>query len=244
LCWQTVEQQFNPALAIASSVSHNIEKPDNLMKIGLFICFLIMVTLKAKGQYHDEYICSIDYSNVKDLPELVQKNIDSIITLDFKEYKNILLFHRACKFDMPILELYWLIGKEAPFYEIKYSLNIPEKGIYANNSKGGHYSVDFYFDSNGELLKPINLPTENINPQSIISYRHARRISWMLWHNRIHKINGGLVLNTKENNFEWRFQRITKFARSKSTFKYQVIFIDAINGKVIKNEVITGFAVE
>jgi hypothetical protein len=214
------------------------------MKIGLFICLLIMVTLISKGQYHDEYICSVDYSNVKDLPELVQTNIDSIINLNFKEYKNILLFHQACKFDMPILELYWLIGKEAPFYEIMYCLNIPEKGINADNSKGGHYTVDFYFDSKGELLKPINLPSENINPQSIISYKHARRISWMLWHNRINKINGSLVLNTKQNNFEWIFQRITKSARSKSTFKYQVIIINALDGKVIKNEVMTGFAVE
>lgn len=214
------------------------------MKIGLFICLLIMITLKSKGQFHDEHICSIDYSNDKDLPELVQTNINSIITLNFKEYNNNLLFHRACKFDMPVLEPYWLNGKEAPFYEIMYCLNIPEKGIYADNSKGSHYTVYFYFDSNGELLKPINLPSENINPQSIISYKHARSISWMLWHNRIHKISGGLVLNTKQNNFEWRFQRITKLARSKSTFKYQVIIINALDGKVIKNEVINGFVVE
>jgi hypothetical protein len=214
------------------------------MKIGLFICLLIMVTLKSKGQYHDEFICSDEYSNIKDLPELVQTNIDSIITLNFKEYKNILLFHRACKFDMPVLELHWLIGKEVPFYEILYCLNMPEKGIYADNSKGGYYTVYFYFDSSGELLKPVNLPSEEINPQSIISYKRARRISGMLWEDFLHKISGGLVLNTKQNNFEWRFQRIIKLARSKSTFKYQVIIINALNGEVIKNEVITGFAVE
>lgn len=209
------------------------------MKIGLFICLLITLTLKSKGQYYDEYICSVDYSNVTELPTIVQTKLDSIITFNFNEYKNILLFHRACQFDMPSLELYWLIGKEVPFYEILYSLNIPEKGICAANKKGGHFAVSFYFDSNGELLKPVNLPSKDINPQSIISYKSARRISGMLWEDFLHKISGGLVLNTKQNSFEWRFQRTIRNARLKNRNTYQEIIINALNGEVIKNKIIT-----
>ena len=122
-----------------------------------------------------------------------------------------------------------------------YCLNIPEKGIYVDNSKGGYYTVYFYFDSNGDLLKPVNLPSEAINPQSIISYKHARRISWMLWHNRIYKINGGLVLNTKQNNFEWRFNRTINSGRINGKYKFQEININALNGKVIKNEIKNSF---
>ena len=236
-----VEQQSIPALATLSAIGHNVENPDNLMKIGQFICLLLMLTLKSQGQYYDENICTTYYSNLNDLPLVVKTELDSIITFNFKHYKNILLFHRAYRINIPPLEFYWLSGKEAPFYEVMYFLNMPEKGIYADHSKGSYYTFVFYFDSSGTLLEPVNLPSEFINPQSIISYKHARRISRALWHNRINKVSGGLVLKMNQNTFEWRFNRTINSGRFNGKYKYQEININALNGEVIKNEIINSF---
>ena len=203
--------------------------------------FLILLSFKSKGQHYDQNYCSLDYSNVNDLPLVVKTELDSIITNNFKHYKNILLFNAACQIDMPPLEFYWLSGKESPFYEILYCLNMPEKGIYADHSKGGYLTFVFYFDSSGTLLKPKNLPSEVINPQSIISYKHARKISRALWHNRIKKVNVGLVYITNLNTFEWRLKRTIKSGRFNGKYKYQQININALNGEVTKNEVITSF---
>lgn len=203
--------------------------------------FLILLSFKSKGQHYDQNYCSLDYSNVNDLPLVVKTELDSIITNNFKHYKNILLFNSACQIDMPPLAFYWLSGKESPFYEISYCLNVPAKGIYADHSKGGYHTFVFYFDSSGTLLKPKDLPCEVINPQSIISYKHARKISRALWHNRIKKVNVGLVYITNLNTFEWRLKRTTITIRFNDKLKFQQININALNGEVTKNEVITSF---
>ena len=85
------------------------------------------------------------------------------------------------------------------------------------------------------------MPSEVINPQSIISYKHARRISRALWHNRINKVSGGLVLKMNQNTFEWRFNRTINSGRFNGKYKYQEININALNGEVIKNEIINSF---
>jgi hypothetical protein len=57
LCWQTVEQQFIPALAIASAVSVHIMKK-NLTT--LIIAFFLSLTVKATGQAGDIIIWNGD----------------------------------------------------------------------------------------------------------------------------------------------------------------------------------------
>jgi hypothetical protein len=49
LCWQTVEQQFNPALAIASTVSYKLRKNLGMRKLAL-ISLILFVSYLSSGQ--------------------------------------------------------------------------------------------------------------------------------------------------------------------------------------------------
>jgi hypothetical protein len=55
LCWQTVEQQSNPALAIASAVSSHFKKPDkNMIKMKSFFIILLSLTMFSCGEKRTE----------------------------------------------------------------------------------------------------------------------------------------------------------------------------------------------
>jgi len=62
LCWQTVEQQFNPALAIASAVSIKFRNHGNLQKINILRLFRSLkvfpgrnTKLTKQNSFHDSF---------------------------------------------------------------------------------------------------------------------------------------------------------------------------------------------
>ena len=62
LCWQTVEQQFNPALAIASSVSIKFRNHGNLQNINILRLFRSLkvfpdrnMKLTKQNSFHDSF---------------------------------------------------------------------------------------------------------------------------------------------------------------------------------------------
>jgi len=102
LCWQTVEQQFIPALAIASSVSSNFKKKMRNTSTILTFALLLLISCKhveTPLETHDRYVKSSIESISSKVDSLtgtkgVQKTLFLIDTNDIK-YKHLVRLNRT-----------------------------------------------------------------------------------------------------------------------------------------------------
>ncbi len=143
------------------------------MKRQIILTFLITLTTFVKGQNIYYCDCSPQYdletgkdiNKSSDLPDLIQLKLDSIISIYSHPYAGYLNFKVARQYDKGLFEKRYNKNYSAPYIDIIYSLNIPNKGT--ETAEYLEYCVLISLDSVGNTIRQINLPTEKWQSKEI-----------------------------------------------------------------------------
>lgn len=212
------------------------------MKKYIILTILIAFSTLLNGQniYHCD--CSPQYdvetgkdiNKSSDLPDLIQLKLDSMISTYYHTYSNYLNFKVARQYDRRLFEKRYNKNYTAPYIDIIYSLNIPNKGI--DTTEYLEYCVLISLDSVGKTIGQINLPTDKWQSKEILSKDKAVELSKKIWQNDKEELFAKLAFDKKQSCFVWSLARQIEGRSKKGIYgRTQLIIINAHSGEIIDN---------
>lgn len=212
------------------------------MKRRFILSILICFTTLVNGQdiYHAACYPQYDSETGKDinkfsgLPNLIQFKLDSIIKTYYHSYSNYLKFKIARKYDKELFKKRYNFNYDLPYVEAVYSLFIPNK--ITDTTEYLEYCVLISFDSTGNTIGQINLPSEEWQSKDILPKEKAVELSKKLWQKDKEEIYTKLAYDRKQNCFVWSMARQIEGRSKKGIYgRRQLIIINAYSGIIMEN---------
>lgn len=176
-----------------------------------------------------------DNHNPTDIPEFIQYKIDSILFKNYNSFQPYLTFKIGRLYDKTLFEKRYNKNYIAPFIDVVYSLYIPNKGM--DTTEYHTYCVLFSYDSIGNSINQINLPSKEWENSELLSKDQALKKVSKLWQNDNWKVNANLAFDKNQSCFVWCMSRqIKKRSEDAMRGRVQSILINAHNGKLIQNK--------
>lgn len=212
-----------------------------------FLLFLLLLGLNRMviGQNflsQKQPFLTKEYDSISKLPFKVQESLNHIFNSSYSNYKAFILPNEIIPFDsgqdFKMLKSKYLQKANNKRFYIEYYLLIPGKG---KNNLSPIYSFNIIIASDGRLLKPIELPSNEFVPDKILSYKEALRKTRCKWNNPIRTKHGFLIFNKELNSFSWTFTSKIRQIHNENTTDFskkwlcQTIDIDAFTGKLTRN---------
>lgn len=192
-----------------------------------------LVSFNCSPQFDGE--TGRDIHNPTDIPEFIQYKIDSILFKNYNSFKPYVIFKIGRMYDKTLFEKRYNKNYIAPFIDVVYSLHIPNKGMDTNDFYT--YCVLFSFDSIGNSINQINLPSKEWGNSELLSKNQALQKVSKLWQNDKWKVNANLAFDKNQSCLVWCMSRqIKKRSEDAMRGRVQSILINAHNGKLIRNK--------
>ncbi|NVO12277.1 MAG: hypothetical protein HXX16_20135 [Bacteroidales bacterium] len=215
-----------------------------MSRIILFLLLLGLnrIVIGQNISFQHKEFPNYEYDSISKLPGKAQETLNHILDSSYSNYKTYVQLIEIIPYDsgqeFELLKIKYLKKPDNKRFYIKYDLLIPGKGKRRLVQK---YSFHIVVSSSGQLLKPIELPSNELEPNKILSYKQALRKTRWNWKNPFHHKQGFLTFDKDLNSFLWSFT--SKIRRSDTNKKNdymkewlcQTIYIEAFTGKLTRN---------
>lgn len=211
------------------------------LKILFFFCSLTSIAIGQGNVVNCDCSPQFDRETGRDIlkptdiPEFIQYKIDSVLFKNYNLYQPYLTFKMGRLYDKTLFEKRYNKNYISPFIDVVYSLHIPNKGM--DTTMYHTYCVLFSYDSIGNSINQINLPSKESENIELLSKDQALQKVSKLWQNDKWKVNANLAFDKNQSCFVWCMSRqIKKRSEYSMRGRFQSILINAHNGKLIQNK--------